>query len=141
MSTALTHTLLQLPFDDDPFSLPLEWCRMILQNMQIVASQGARGQTILSLKGPLTSHTALTFQDAIRSNDSPTLIVDFSGVPFIDSAGLGALVGVHVAARKAGRRIAFAGMNDQARALMDMMHIDQLIHPYDTIEDAEAVFL
>lgn len=114
---------------------------MASDNLQIVASQGARGQTILSLKGPLNSQTALKFQDAVRSEPSQVLIVDFTGVPFVDSAGLGALVGIHVAARKAGRKIAFAAMNDQARALIEMMHIDQLIHPYDTIQDAEAVFL
>lgn len=114
---------------------------MALDNLQMRASKGARGQTILSLKGPLNGNMALKFQEAIRSDASPILIVDFSGVPFIDSAGLGALVGVYVAARKAGRKIAFAAMNEQARTLIEMMHIDQIIRPYDTVEDAEAVFI
>lgn len=120
---------------------PLKFRPMTLDNLQILVSKGARGQTILSLRGPLTVHTAFKLQDALHSEPSPVVIVDFAGVPFIDSAGLGALVGVHVAARKAGRKIAFAAMSDQARALIEMMHIDQLIHPYDTIQDAEAVFV
>lgn len=120
---------------------PLKFRTMALDNLQMRASKGARGQTILSLKGPLNGNMALKFQEAIRSDASPILIVDFSGVPFIDSAGLGALVGVYVAARKAGRKIAFAAMNEQARTLIEMMHIDQIIRPYDTVEDAEAVFI
>jgi len=95
----------------------------------------------MSLKGPLSIHTVFTFQDAIRSDPSPVMIVDFTGVPFIDSAGLGALVGVSVTARKAGRKIAFAAMNTQARALIDMTHINQVFHTYDTIQDAEAALV
>jgi len=114
---------------------------MALDNLQIVASKGARGETIMSLKGPLSIHTVFKFQDAIRSDLSPVMIVDFTGVPFIDSAGLGALVGVSVTARKAGRKIAFAAMNDQARALIDMTRINQVFHTYDTIQDAEAAVL
>jgi len=46
-----------------------------------------------------------------------------------------------VTARKSGRKIAFAGMNTQARALMDMTHINQVFHAYDTVQDAEAAVL
>jgi len=111
---------------------------MSSDNLQMVASKGARGETVLSLKGPLSIHTVFKFQDAIRSDPSPVMIVDFTGVPFIDSAGLGALVGVSVTARKSGRKIAFASMNEQARALIEMTHISQVFHTYDTIQDAEA---
>jgi len=114
---------------------------MALENMQIVSSQGSRGQAILSLKGPLSIHTLFKFQDAIRAESSPALIIDFSGVPFIDSAGLGALVGAHVTARKLNRKIAFAAMNDQAKALIDMTHINQVFRVYNTIQDAEAAVL
>jgi hypothetical protein len=34
------------------------------------------------------------FQNAVRAQDTPTLILDFTGVPYTDSAAIGALVGV-----------------------------------------------
>ena len=70
---------------------------MPAENLQIVSSQGAReGQTmILSLKGPLNIHTIFNFQNAVRAETASAVIIDFSGVPFIDSAGLGALVAAH----------------------------------------------
>jgi anti-sigma B factor antagonist len=111
---------------------------MALDNLQIDTSRGARGQTIFSLKGPLNIHTVFKFQEAVRSDPSHALIVDFSAVPFIDSAGLGALVGVFVSSRKADRKIAFAAMNEQARALVEMTHVNQLFHIYDTVAHAEA---
>jgi anti-sigma B factor antagonist len=112
---------------------------MPAENLQIVSSQGARaGQTVLSLKGPLSIHTIFNFQNAVRAEVSPALIVDFSGVPFIDSAGLGALVAAHVSAGKTNRKIGFAMMNTQVIALMEMTHLKQLFRIYATVQDAET---
>lgn len=82
--------------------------------------------------------TIFDFQTAMRAETSTALIVDFSGVTFIDSAGLGALVGVYVAAQKANRKIAFAAMNTQVRALVEMSHVDKFFRTFLTIQDAEA---
>jgi anti-sigma B factor antagonist len=108
------------------------------ENLQIVFSQGPRGQKILSLKGPLSLHTLFKFQEAVRSESSPVLIVDFSDVPYLDSAGLGAVVGAHVSAGKSNRKILFAAFNDQARALIEMTHVDDLLETYNTVQGAEA---
>ena len=106
--------------------------------LRIGTSRGDRGQTIFALEGPLNIHTVFTFQDAVREDASPVLIVDFTGVPFIDSAGLGAMVGAAVSTRKASRKILFAAMNKQARALVEMTRVNQLLHTYDTVKEAEA---
>jgi anti-anti-sigma factor len=111
---------------------------MASENLQIVAFQSSRGQRILSLKGPLSMRTLFEFQQSVRSESSPVLIVDFSDVPFIDSAGLGALVAAHVNARKSDCRILFAALNRQARTLIEMTHVNDLLPTYDTIQDAEA---
>jgi anti-sigma B factor antagonist len=112
------------------------------EKMQIVGSQGARDdQRVLSLKGPLTIHTVFDFQNAVRAETSPVLILDFSGVPFVDSAGLGALVGAHVAAKRAKRELAFVGLNAQVKALIDMTQVSQLFRIYPTVQDAEAALL
>ena len=111
------------------------------ENLQIDASPGSAGRTVLSLKGPLSIHTLFKFQEVLRSQSSPVLIVDFSGVPFMDSAGLGALVGVNVSSRKANRKIVLVGLNQQVRALLDMTHVNQLFPSYNTIQEAESAAL
>ena len=108
-------------------------------NIQIVASPGSReGYTILHVKGPLNIHTIFEFQSALRAETSPALVVDFTDVPFIDSTGLGALVGAQVAAQKANSKLAFAGMNPQVKALLDMTHVSQFFKVFPTVQDAEA---
>ena len=112
---------------------------MPIENMQSVASDGPQaGQRILRLKGPLSVHTVFEFQNAVRAETSPSLIVDFSGVPYVDSSGLGALVGVHVSAQRAQRKLLFTGMNAQMNALLEMTRLRGMFSIYPTLEEAQA---
>jgi anti-sigma B factor antagonist len=117
----------------------LESLPMTPENLQVMKSEGTReGQRILHLKGSLNIHTVFSFQEVLRSETTPELIIDFSGVPYIDSAGLGALVAAYVGAQKTARKLAFSGMNTQVKALIDMTHVSKLFKSYPTIKDAEA---
>ena len=119
--------------------LPLESAAMPQENIQIVRSVGPRtGATILHIKGSLNIHTVFDFQSTVRAENAAALIVDFKDVPFIDSAGLGALVGAYVAAQRAGHKLAFAQVNEQVKTLIAMTHVDQLFSTFATIQDAEA---
>ncbi|HXO04676.1 MAG TPA: STAS domain-containing protein [Candidatus Sulfotelmatobacter sp.] len=108
------------------------------ENLQIVVSAGIReGQKIMHLKGPLNLHTVFGFQSAVRAETSPGLILDFAGVPFIDSAGLGAVVGAYVAAQKVQRKLVVAALGAQVKTLIEMTKVSDLIKPYDTVAEAE----
>src|SRR5271155_2732353 len=97
---------------------------MARDSLQIVSAAGSReGQRILTLKGSLNIQTIFDFQKATREETTPKLIVDFSAVPYVDSAGLGALVGAYVAAQRAQREMAVAGVNTQGKGLIDMTHV------------------
>lgn len=111
---------------------------MVNENIQIVAATGPRsGAKILQLKGPLNIHTLFQFQETMRAESSPVVIIDFSGVSYVDSAGLGAMVGAFVHAQRAQRKLAFAGMNTQVKALVEMTHVNQLLRPYASVEEAD----
>jgi anti-anti-sigma factor len=112
---------------------------MMRENLQVIVSDGARdNQRILKLRGSLNIHTVFTFQDAVRAETANALVIDFSDVDYVDSAGLGALVAAYVSAQKGLRKIAFAGMNKQMLALVEMTHVSQLFKTYATVKDAEA---
>ena len=70
---------------------------MLEEPVRFEALDGSReGHRILKLQGALTLHTLFPFQEAVRADKAATLIVDLSGVPFVDSVGIGALVGAYV---------------------------------------------
>lgn len=112
---------------------------MPLDYVQVITSAGERGsQTVLRLLGPLSVHTVFEFQDAVRANASEVLIIDFSEASHIDSAGLGALVGAYVGAKRARRKFAIAGLNSQVKALLAMTHLAELFPTYASVRDAEG---
>jgi anti-sigma B factor antagonist len=65
------------------------------------------GQVSLTVRGELDLETAPAFRDQLAAAElgTDTLIVDLRGVTFIDSCGLGELVGAHQRAHREGRRI------------------------------------
>jgi len=108
-------------------------------SIQIVMSPGPRETCkIVHIKGPLNIHTIFDFQSALRAESAPALIIDLTDVPFIDSTGLGALVGAQLAAQKNNRKLALTSISPQVKALLDMTNVSQFFTTYPTIREAEA---
>src|SRR5258707_15512813 len=96
------------------------------------------GERILRLNGPILISNLFEFQSLARSSSEPTLIVDLTQVPYIDSAGIGALVGAYVNHQKAGRRLALVGVTQRVRNTMQVTHVEQFFQFFDTVEAAET---
>ena len=79
--------------------------------------------------------TKLQIAQAI-SEGRHRLVVDLGDVPFIDSSGLGALIGALKAARVASGDLRIARPTEQARYLLTLTSLDQVLHPYATVEEA-----
>ncbi|HWZ53801.1 MAG TPA: STAS domain-containing protein [Candidatus Acidoferrales bacterium] len=112
---------------------------MNYEALEIVISPGERdGLRILVLKGRLTIETVAGLQNAIRKENAPELIIDMAGVPSMDSAGLGVMIAAYVQAKKASRKLGFAGMNDRVKAVTDTSRLSQFLKIFATVKDAEA---
>ena len=64
------------------------------------------------------------------------LVVDLRAVDFIDSSGLGALIGGLKSARQQGGDLRIAAAGDQVRAVLKLTNLDRILSPYDTVEEA-----
>lgn len=106
----------------------------------VETSAGAReGEALLSCAGPFTVQTLFSFQGAVRGLDSlQLLIIDLTKVPYMDSAGLGALVGAFVSGRKAKRRTVLVGAGERITALIRMSNLEQFFPRYSTRAEAES---
>lgn len=96
------------------------------------------GIAILKVTGPLTIHNFFDFQDLSRKQSAPVLLIDLSGVPYIDSAALGSLVAVHVSRGNAGKKYAIAGAQERLLALFRMTGLDGFLITYPTLAEAET---
>jgi anti-sigma B factor antagonist len=106
--------------------------------LQIEELPGSReGTHLMRLTGPLTLFNIFGFQSKVRADNSRALVLDFSAVPLMDSAGIGALVGAYVTRQKDGRRLALVGVNQRIRQALEVTRVDSFFHFYDTIPEAE----
>src|SRR5260370_24637079 len=86
-----------------------------MDKLSIEAVPGGEGIRILRLDGPLTLRGLAEFQSIVRDCEEPITIVNLTKVPFMDSAGLGALMGGHTASQKLGRQYALPCASDGVR--------------------------
>lgn len=83
------------------------------------------GMRCVRLSGPITIGTLFEFQTLIRSNDAGSLALDFAGVPYIDSAAVGALVGAYVRHQKNGHRVILCGVSQRVRGTLQVTQVEK----------------
>ena len=93
---------------------------------------------VLRLKGPITIANLFDFQSRVRSNTVRKLILDLSDVPYIDSAGIGALVGAYVTHQKDGRSLALVGVCQRIQHALEITHVKSFFRFFDSLPNAEA---
>jgi anti-sigma B factor antagonist len=96
------------------------------------------GQRVLRLNGPLVINNLFDFQAKVRADDSRKLIIDFTNVPYIDSAGIGALVGAYVTHQKGGRSLALVGVSDRVHSALKVTHVEQFFQFYSSLDTAAS---
>jgi anti-anti-sigma factor len=94
--------------------------------------------TIMRLAGPLTLTNLFAFQHDLTTTHPQTLILDLSGVPYMDSTGLGVLMNYYVSAEKNGRKFALASVNERVLTLLELTRVNTLLRVFRTVEQAEA---
>ena len=110
------------------------------EKLTITDAEDAReGERILRLEGPITLTTLFGFRDAIRAEKTAkTVILDFSQVPYVDSAGVGAIVNAHVSCANSGRRLILVAVQDRIRTLMKVTRVDEVLRIFPNLPEAQA---
>jgi anti-sigma B factor antagonist len=108
--------------------------------LTIVDQSGSQPDSrVLALQGPLVLTTFFEFQAMVRADKSNLLIIDMSNVPYIDSAGIGALVGAYVSRQNSNRRLALVGVSQRVHDALHVTRVEQLFLFYDSVSAAEQV--
>lgn len=98
------------------------------------------GTRIVRAEGPLTLQNVFGFQDTMRADGAaPTTILDLSGVPYIDSAGMGAVINFYTHAQNRGGRLIVSGVNPRVFELFRITRMDRVLTIVGTVEEAESL--
>jgi anti-anti-sigma factor len=100
--------------------------------------QGER-VTVFAPRGRLDLSTSAAFRDRMRdvvTSGGALVVVDLSGVTFVDSSGLGAIIGGLRLARQAGGELRIACPTEQVRMVLNITSLDRVLRPYESLEEA-----
>jgi len=99
------------------------------------------GVRILKLSGALTLQTMFEFQDLVRKERTKPLVIDISAVPYMDSAGLGCVIGAYTSCQTTNRGFGITGLTPRIRTLFQVTHVDGMLPCFDTLDAAEKAAL
>jgi anti-sigma B factor antagonist len=101
--------------------------------------QGRIG-TVVEVAGDLDMSTTPELRDQLRQlveSGVQAVVVDLTGVGFMDSSGLGALVVAYKDLRERGGSLALAGVGRSVRTVLSITSVDRVIDVFGTVYDAE----
>jgi anti-anti-sigma factor len=110
--------------------------------LNIEPVQGSKpGVVILRLVGPLTLTTVSPLRALLRGTEPPPLhtILDFGGVPFMDSAGMSEIINHEVYCRDKHVRLSLAAVTPRVLGMLQITKLEKVLTLTATVEEAEAL--
>ncbi len=109
--------------------------------LQIERVDGKKpGTMIIRLTGPLTLRNIFDLQTELRNDEArPLTILDLTGVPYMDSAGMGVVVNYHVHCQNKGGKLMTVGVSPRIMDLLKITRVDLVLRMAATPEEAEGL--
>lgn len=108
----------------------------------IVEKRHLEGFTLLRVEGVIKLGESAEFfaqtLDRSLSNDSGHVVIDFSKINYIDSTGIGELVGYLGRFRNLSRKLILVNPSDRIRKLLEVARLAELFPTYPTVDAALA---
>ncbi|SRR6266536_4629360 len=98
------------------------------------------GVVVLSFNGkPTIGEGSVAFRDAVSkvlSEGAKKIILDWSGVSYIDSSGIGEMVSTYTRATKEKCILAYAGVTQKVWDLASMQNLFSVLPSYPSVDEA-----
>ncbi|MFB3881034.1 MAG: STAS domain-containing protein [Armatimonadota bacterium] len=94
---------------------------------------------VLSLAGEVDVANASQVRDAalkLIADGAKHLLVDLSAIEYMDSTGLGTLVGLHKRLRESGGEVTIAGAKQSVKRLFDITGLMQVFRMHEDVSAA-----
>jgi len=98
------------------------------------------GACIIEVRGEVTTASEKTLTEGYAQASTPgtrAVILDFSGLDYMNSGGIGLLVTLLVRANRQKQRLLAYGLNEHYRQIFELTRLDEAIGIYGS--EAEAV--
>ncbi len=96
---------------------------------------------VLDIQGEITAASEETLGEAYAEaaeNGTRAVILNFSGLEYMNSGGIGLLVTVLVRANRAKQKLLAFGLTEHYRQIFELTRLDEAIGIHDTEDEAVA---
>jgi anti-sigma B factor antagonist len=97
--------------------------------------------SVIDLKGDVTASAEKPLADAYTRASGKftrTIVLNFSGLEYMNSSGIGMLVTLLVRANRQRQRLVAFGLNEHYRQIFELTRLDEAIGIFDTETEAFA---
>ena len=86
-------------------------------------------EIIVHCTGKITSNTIQSLEATVKPlfSESKTVVLDLTNVSYLDSSGLGAIVGLYVSARTAKSQLKLINLNERLKELFSITRLGQFL--------------
>jgi len=108
----------------------------------VAIRQLGAGAAEIAISGDVTSASESAFVEAYTTasaDGAKVIVLDFSGLDYMNSGGIGLLVTLLVRVQRNGQRLMAAGLSDHYRQILALTRLDEAITISPTVADAVAV--
>jgi anti-sigma B factor antagonist len=99
------------------------------------------GASVIDVKGDVTAaseETLMTAFNEATEDGAKKVVLNFEGLEYMNSGGIGLLVTMLVRANRQGQQIAAFGLSDHYRQIFELTRLDDAISIYEGESDALA---
>jgi len=103
--------------------------------MELRVRRQEGGVAVVDVEGEVDLHGTPRLRDALTElarSANAKVVVNLARVNYIDSSGLGVLVGAMKEAGKSGGKLVLAGLNREVRTVFDLTRLSRFFDIYDS---------
>lgn len=109
-------------------------------NLHIAPRLAAPGVAVIEIAGEVNSFAENALMDAYMvasGQGARSIVLDFSGLKYMNSSGIGLLVTLLIRASRQNQRLLACGLSDHYRQIFELTRLNEAITLYST--EAEAL--
>jgi anti-sigma B factor antagonist len=108
-------------------------------NVSTAVRRARSGVNIIDIQGEINAFAEKELFDAYAmasSSDTHTILLNFDGLKYMNSSGIGLLVTLLVRARRQNQRFMAFGLNEHYKQIFELTRLNEAVSLYDTEADA-----
>jgi anti-sigma B factor antagonist len=103
-------------------------------NVNISVRKAGEKANILDIQGEINAFAENTLMDAYTqacTNDAKVIVLNFSGLDYMNSSGIGLLVTLLIRVKRQNQRLLAYGLNEHYKQIFELTRLNEAIIIYD----------